>query len=141
LEVATLPVLKRFAPAPRRSQRRLFLSRFAALLLAVLILCVPAGFGQEKKKGKDPTRSVQGSVTTPEDAPVEGAVVYLKNTKTLQIRSFITQQNGEYYFHALSPDIDYILHAERKDMVSPDKTLSAFDTRKQAIIHLRLAKK
>jgi hypothetical protein len=68
-------------------------------------------------------------------------VVFLKNTKTLQIRSFITQQNGEYYFHALSPDIDYTLRAEKKDMASPDKTLSAFDTRKQAVINLRLVKK
>ena len=36
----------------------------------------------------------------------------LKNTKTFQIRSFITQEHGSYYFHGLSPDVDYELKAE-----------------------------
>src|SRR5947209_2030849 len=78
-------------------------------LTALLLLLVVAGgaFAQNKKKGDDQTRSVQGVVTGDDNAAVNGAVVQLKNTKTLQIRSFITKENGEYYFHGLSPDVDY----------------------------------
>src|SRR3569623_1752338 len=92
------------------------------------------------KKGNEPgnQRMVQGTVSNSADAPVTGAVVYIKNVKTLQIRSFITKEQGSYYFHSLSPDVDYELHAEFNGAASPNKTLSSFDSRKQAIINLKL---
>jgi hypothetical protein len=93
---------------------------------------------QGKKKGEETTRSVEGAVTTSEDATVAGAVVQLKNTKTLQIRSFITKENGAYYFHELSPDVDYELKADFQGAASDTKTLSSFDSRKQARINLKL---
>jgi hypothetical protein len=105
------------------------------VLVAVLML---AATGYAQKKGEDPNRSVQGAVTTAEEHPAVGAVVQLKNTKTLQIRSFITQDNGTYYFHGLSPDIDYELKADFQGASSGSKTLSAFDSRKQAVINLKL---
>ncbi len=96
---------------------------------------------QEKKKGGDATRSVSGQVVSAEGTGVGGAVVYLKNVKTVAVRSFITKADGTYYFHELSPDLDYELRAESKGASSPVKTLSAFDTRKQAVINLKLAAK
>ena len=118
------------------------MSRFFAGCLAVLLLCAPAVLAQgSKKKGADPTRSVRGSVLSPDDVAVKQAVVYLKNLKTLQVRSFITQNDGTYYFHGLSPDIDYELRGESQSLTSPAKTLSSFDTRKEAIINLKLTKK
>ncbi len=107
-----------------------------ALLAAALLFAVTAGFA------KDPqTRTVQGSVTAPDDSLVNGAVVYLKNTKSLQIRSFFTQKDGSYYFHDLSPDIDYELKAEYNGASSGAHTLSSFDTRKLATINLKLSSK
>ena len=86
------------------------------------------------------TRTVQGSVTDAQGSAVDGAVVQLKNTKTLQIRSFITKEQGSYYFHGLSPDVDYELKAEYQGAASPSKTLSSFDNRKKAVINLKLNK-
>ena len=106
-------------------------------LLAVLLLCAPGTFAQ-KKKGGETTRSVQGTVTVADDSPVSGAVVQLKNTKTLQIRSFITQDDGTYHFYDLSPDIDYELKADYQGASSNTKTLSSFDSRKQTILNLKL---
>jgi hypothetical protein len=97
--------------------------------------------GQSKTPGKDKTRDVLGAVTSPEDQPVGGAVVFLKNLKTLMVTSFYTKDDGTYSFHGLSPDIDYELRAESKGLASPSKTLSSFDTRKQAVINLKLSKK
>src|SRR5689334_11991091 len=113
------------------------------LLLLALIVALPSVFAQGKKKGdsNSDTRTVQGVVTSPEDMPVIGAVVQLKNTKTLQIRSFITQQNGSYFFNGLSTDIDYELKAESQGNSSPVKTLSSFDSRKEAVLNLKLNKK
>ena len=109
------------------------------VLLAVLLLvAAPAGFAQGKKKGDTQNRSVQGGVTSADDQAVVGAVVQLKNTKNLQIRSFITKEDGTYYFHGLSPDIDYELKADFQGASSGTKTLSSFDSRKDAVINLKL---
>jgi hypothetical protein len=105
-------------------------------LLALLLLCAPATFAQKKKA--DNTRSVQGTVSAADDSPVNGAVVQLKNTKTLQIRSFITKDDGTYHFYDLSPDIDYELKADYQGASSSAKTLSSFDSRKQTILNLKL---
>ena len=106
-------------------------------LLAVLLLCTPATLAQ-KKKGAETTRSVQGTVTVADDSPVNGAVVQLKNTKTLQIRSFITKEDGTYHFYDLSPDIDYELKADYQGASSNTKTLSSFDSRRQTVLNLKL---
>jgi hypothetical protein len=120
---------------------RWLLRRLVCLAALVLLSIAPAAIAQKKNSGEGNTRSVSGEVTGPDDAPVDGAVVQLKNTKTLDIRSFITQDHGNYRFNGLSPDIDYELHAEFNGMSSSTKTLSAFDDRKAATINLKLNKK
>ena len=110
-----------------------------AILVAVLLVSVPAGFAQKKKE--PPTRSVSGVVTAADDSAVVGAVVQLKDTKTKQVRSFYTQEHGAYYFHGLSPDIEYEISAFYKDAVSPTRTLSIFDSRKDVVINLKLGPK
>jgi hypothetical protein len=107
-------------------------------LVAVLLLSASATFAQQKKKGGETTRSVQGTVTAADDSLVNGAVVQLKNTKTLQIRSFITKDDGTYHFYDLSPDIDYQLKADYQGASSNTKTLSSFDSRTQTILNLKL---
>lgn len=113
------------------------MSRMWLVMLAVLLVWAPAGFGQGKKKDSN-TRTVQGAVTAADDTAVVGAVVQLQDTKTKTVRSFITQKNGSYYFQGLSPDIDYELRASFQGASSPTKTLSSFDSRKDAVINLKL---
>ncbi len=115
--------------------RRLLVAAFGAVLLLT-------GAASAAKKNEDANlRTVQGVVTAAQGDPVNGAVVQLKNTKTLQIRSFITKDNGSYYFHGLSTDVDYELRADSQDASSGTKTLSSFDSRKQAVMNLKLAPK
>jgi hypothetical protein len=85
------------------------MERFTLAGLLILMLCVPAAFAQKKKA--DPTRTVRGEVTAADNTAAVGAVVQLEDTKTKQVRSFITQQNGAYYFMGLSPDTVYELRA------------------------------
>jgi len=107
------------------------------LLVLLLLASAPASFAQ--KEGN--TRSVQGAVTNPDDSTAVGAVVQLKNIKTLQIRSFITKDDGAYHFFELSPDVDYELKADFQGASSGPKTLSSFDSRKKVVINLKLSKK
>jgi hypothetical protein len=106
------------------------------VLLTVLLLCASTTFAQKKKA--EATRSVQGTVSASDDSPVNDAVVQLKNTKTLQIRSFITKDDGTYHFYDLSPDIDYELKADYQGASSSTKKLSSFDSRTQTVLNLKL---
>jgi hypothetical protein len=118
---------------------RKLISSLSILTVGLLLVGLTGAFAQ-KKGTEQNVRSVQGTVTDANDNAVNGAVVQLKNTKTLQIRSFITKEQGAYYFHGLSPDVDYELKAEYQGATSPTKTLSSFDSRKQAVINLKLNK-
>ena len=111
---------------------------FALFVLMVLLLvCAPAGFAQKNSTA----RSVQGLVSNSDDTAAAGAVVQIKNMKTLQVRSFITLEDGTYRFFDLSPDVDYELKADHQGATSGPKTLSSFDSRKKAVINLKLNKK
>jgi hypothetical protein len=111
--------------------------RWAMFLMMIALAVLPAA---DKKGEEGNVRTVQGTVTDAQGAPVDGAVVQIKNLKTLQIRSFITKDGGAFYFHGLSPDVDYELKADFQGASSGTKTLSSFDSRKQAVINLQLKK-
>ena len=102
-----------------------------ALALAVAAASAPA-------EGESQTRSVSGQVLDKQDAPLADAVVHLKNTKTLGLKTYITDSSGNYRFSGLSPNVDYELHAELKGRRSDTKTISSFDSRKEVTIHLRI---
>jgi len=114
--------------------------RILAAVACALLLAAGAAWAEKKDENAN-IRSVQGVVNNAQGEAVNGAVVQLKNTKTLQIRSFITRDNGAYYFHGLSTDVDYELRADSEGASSPSKTLSSFDTRKQAVVNLKLEPK
>jgi Carboxypeptidase regulatory-like domain len=118
--------------------KRIVMGLVAVVALAGVVT-LPA-YGQKKDANEKQTRSVQGVVTNDGESPLEGAVVQLKDTKTLQIRSFITKQNGTFHFHGLNPDLDYELKAEHQGAHSGSKTLSSFDSRKSAVINLKIDK-
>jgi Carboxypeptidase regulatory-like domain len=86
-------------------------------------------------------RSIEGTVVDKNGAPVPGAVVLLKDLKTLQVRSYITQDDGKYHFYGLSPDINYQVRAESRTMSSPTKSISVFDSHSRILVKLKLKKK
>ncbi|MFN3325936.1 MAG: carboxypeptidase-like regulatory domain-containing protein [Bryobacteraceae bacterium] len=121
-------------------QKKLF---SVGLLLVILAAGLSAQLTNKKReKPPDPTiRSLEGVVRDADDKIVSGAVVKLKNLKTLQIRSFITQSDGRYTFQSLSKSIDYEVVAEHDGASSPTRTLSVFDDRTKAVINLKLESK
>jgi hypothetical protein len=114
--------------------------RFFAAAACVLLVLACAAWAAKKDENAN-IRSVQGVVNNAQGEAVNGAVVQLKNTKTLQIRSFITRDNGTYYFHGLSTDVDYELRADYSGNSSKSRVLSSFDTRRQPVVNLKLEQK
>ena len=108
------------------------------MAVALLALALVAGTPSAPAQGDSQTRSVSGQVLDKEDAALSGAVVHLKNTKTLALKTYITDDSGSYRFSGLSPNVDYELHAELKGRRSSTKTISSFDGRKDVTIHLKI---
>ena len=108
---------------------------FAVVLMVALVLlsAMAATAGETET-----LRTLQGEVMADTEAPLPGAVVYLKNTKTMSVRSFVSDDKGNYRFTSLSPNVDYEVHAEYNGKQSDTKTLSSFDSRKVASINLKI---
>jgi len=114
--------------------------RWVAFVLALAVSAPAVAFQGKKKEQEERFRSVEGTVADAQENPVAGAVVQLRDTKTLKIRSFITQEKGTFYFHGLDPNVDYTLKAEHRESGSASavRTLSSFDSRKKPVINLKL---
>jgi hypothetical protein len=111
----------------------------AICLIAAVLSCELSA--QDRRSSQDTSpRSVQGVVTDAAGRPVDKAVVQLKDTKSLQIRSFITSGDGTYHFAGLSPNVEYQLKAEYQGVSSNRKTLSVFSSKKSVTINLKLKK-
>jgi hypothetical protein len=91
-----------------------------------------------KDKNADSGRLLTGKVTDRQDAPLSNAVVYLANTRTRTVKTFIVGQDGTYRFPALSPNVDYEVYAQYNGRKSDTKTVSQFDTRPQLNINLKI---
>jgi hypothetical protein len=86
-------------------------------------------------------RTLVGHVLNDRSEPVQKAIVYAKNTKTLAIKTYITEADGSYRFPGLAPNVDYEVYAEHEGLHTDTKTLSGFDNRKEANITLKLHSK
>jgi archaellin len=116
------------------------LSAMPVRAACIAIVLLGMGLLAQKKSEDTTTRTVEGVVSNASNQPVAKAVVQLKNTKTLQIRSFITQDDGSYHFAGLNTDVEYQLKAEHEGATSSWKTLSVFNSKKTAVINLKLEK-
>jgi len=112
----------------------------AVCLATLLILLLSGVLSAQQKEQDNATRTLEGVVTDAAGQPAAKAVVQLKNTKTLQIRSFITQEDGSYHFAGLGTDVEYQVKAEREGVNSSWKTLSVFNSKKTAVLNLKLRK-
>ena len=84
-------------------------------------------------------RTLDGTVTLKAGGPVNGAVVHLKDTRSLSQKSYITAADGTYHFAQLSSTTDYEVWADSEGKKTPIKTISSFDTKNSFTIPLKFS--
>lgn len=126
-----------------RDKRIMKSSLYKTAMLGTLLACLCAlqARGYEAGSSQRELRSLSGHVISSESAPLYKAVVYLKDTKTLAIKTYISDADGSFRFPALSPNVDYEVYAEYQGGHSDTKTISAFDNRKQVNVTLKIRSK
>ncbi|HXU21298.1 MAG TPA: carboxypeptidase-like regulatory domain-containing protein [Verrucomicrobiae bacterium] len=113
-----------------------------ALLLALTAFAIsPVSARNQDKRGEAELRTIHGSVVDKNENPVPSSVVYLLNVKTQTVKTYIADDAGAYRFSGLDPNVDYEVHAEHKDMTSPNRTVSSFDSRHDIDVTLKLSRK
>ncbi len=109
-----------------------------ALLCLFLVTGFTVAHAAPEQKGKPVGRLLMGKVLDPQDNPLPDAVVYLTNTRTRAVRTYIVAQDGTYRFPSLSTAIDYEVYAQYKGVKSDTKSLSQFDDRSQVYMVLKV---
>src|ERR1700688_2586238 len=119
------------------------MNAFRKLAFVMLIaLAATAMFGQGKPKGRDSElRTVRGTVVDKDEAPVDSAIVYLKNMHTQDIITHLSEPDGQFRFSGIDLNVDYEIHAEREGWTSSSHSVSNFDARKEFVLTLKLDKK
>jgi len=115
---------------------RLSFRRTALLACALLLVLSVTGSGLDKKDAQQ-GRLLSGKVLDQQDNPVVSAIVYLTNTRTHAVKTYIVGQDGTYRFPGLS-NVDYEVYAQYKNHKSDTKSVSQFDDRSQVYIDLKI---
>ncbi len=108
---------------------------FAAFAVVIFSGVNNSGVAHAQNLGQ---RNVGGLVIDANSAAVQGATVFLKNTKTKSIRSYTSASNGSFRFAQVNMTDDYDLWAEKDGKKSPTKTVSSWDARKDFETELKL---
>jgi hypothetical protein len=108
---------------------------FAALSMGAIPFVGSLSVAHAQNLGQ---RSVSGLVVGADSAPVQGATVFLKNSKTKAIRSYTSASNGRFRFAQVNMTDDYDLWAEKDGKKSATKTVSSWDARKDFETELKM---
>jgi hypothetical protein len=106
-----------------------------ACVLAILMLAFSAA---AKDKDTTPARLLTGMVVDRSDAPLSNAVVYVTDTRTHAVKTYIVGPDGTYRFPALAANVEYEVYAQSAGKSSDTKRVSQFDDRKVVEVKLRI---
>lgn len=121
----------------KRSIRKIAVGVVVLTLVSLAAAANPPLF---KDKG-DTGRLLVGKVMDHQDSPLPSAVVYLSNTRTRAVKTYIVGSDGMYRFPALSPNVDYEVYAQFNGKKSDTKTVSQFDNRQEVTVNLKVDSK
>ena len=108
---------------------------------ALLVALGAMSSASPDKKEKTVGRLLFGKVLDPQDNPLPDAVVYVTNTRTRAVKTYIVGADGTYRFPALSTAVDYEVYAQYKGRKSDTKSVSQFDERSEVYLDLKVSNK
>ena len=115
----------------RRTATFALLAGFCLSAAPIATVSLAAGTPAAAHAQDSPTarRTIHGRVQDNGNAALKGAVVYLKDTRTLAVKSFLSDDEGNFHFGQLSTNTDYELYAEFSGKRSKSRTISSFDSK------------
>lgn len=116
-------------------------TRLKFFTIAFLAMLVAFSAAAQGTKHEANLKTVRGVTTDKADNPIASAVVFLKNVRSNQVRSYIADNQGNFRFSGLDPNADYELHAEKDGAKSQTRSISSFDTRMDIVLNLKLEQK
>lgn len=111
------------------------------MIVPVAMLCLGLAAGVVAQGRESQLRTVRGIVVDKDENPIGGAVLYLKNLKTLTVKTYIADSEGRYRYSGLDPNVDYEIHAEHRDMASQKRSISSLDGRREITVNLKVDRK
>jgi hypothetical protein len=129
-----------YSVRPANRLRRSAYGLIGVTLLGALIASAAAVAPSAAIAQQAAQRVVQGKVEDKADAPIKGAVVYLKDGRTLAVKSYISGGDGSYRFGQLAQNVDYEVWAESPagGKKSAVKSISSFDSKTEINIILKI---
>jgi hypothetical protein len=79
-----------------------------------------------------------GKILDGVDNPLAGAVVYLTNTRTRAVKTYIAGKDGDYRFPGLAENTEYEVYAQFQGHKSDTKSVSQFDSRVTVSVNLKI---
>ena len=113
--------------------------RLKTLLAFALVMCAAMlPMASVPAHAQHTDKTVQGKVEDANGAALSKAIVYLKNSQTLDVKSYITEADGVYRFGQIAANVDYKLWAESQGKKSSVKTISSFDDKRSLLVNLHI---
>lgn len=105
-------------------------------LLGTLLVSVAAA--AKEKEPQTPGRLLTGRVVDRQENVLPNAVVYVTDTRSRAVKTYIVGPDGMYRFPALSSTVDYEVYAQYNGKTSDTKRISQFDDRKVLSVVLKI---
>ena len=110
----------------------------ALVVCLILIPCAILCAAPDKNGDKPAGKLLFGKVLDSDDNPLPDAVVYVTNTRTRAVKTYIVGKDGSYRFPALTAAVDYEIYAQYNTHKSDTKSVSQFDDRSQVYVVLKI---
>lgn len=112
----------------------------AKIVTIVIMLAVPGVIALDERE-MTVLRTVRGTVVDARGRALPSSVVYLHRQKTHEVRTHITDGNGQYRFSGSHPHADYEIHAKHGDRTSAVHKLYATDRKRDVTLDLKVDNK
>ncbi len=116
----------------------IIMNKLRVLLACVFAFTLLATLSSYAKEKEVPGRLLTGKVIDKQDNPLPNSVVYVTDTRTRAVKTYIVGPDGTYRFPALAANVDYEIYAQLNGKTSDTKKMSQFDDRKVVSIVLRI---